>query len=154
MQIVRMLVCIDGSTASLAASRVTIELARQWKCRLRAVYVVESSDRDEETAPDVLERLRESGGAILARVEAMAREAGVECEGVLLEGVPFDVILADARRWNADVIVMGRTGRTGPGRALLGSEAERVLEFADRPVLIVPASERGAAGPRPEGIKA
>jgi nucleotide-binding universal stress UspA family protein len=36
------------------------------------------------------------------------------------------------------MVIMGRTGRTGPGRALLGSEAERVLEFADRPVLIVP----------------
>jgi nucleotide-binding universal stress UspA family protein len=56
----------------------------------------------------------------------------------LLEGVPFDTILDDAREWKADVILMGRTGRTGPGRALLGSEAERVLEFTDRPVLIVP----------------
>lgn len=47
-------------------------------------------------------------------------------------------ILDDARAWKADIVIMGRTGRTGPGRALLGSEAERVLEFTDRPVLIVP----------------
>ena len=74
-------------------------------------------------------------------------------DGALLEGVPFDVILEDARAWRADLIVMGRTGHTGPGGALLGSEAERVLEFSDRPVLIVPTNEipnaaalRAAAG--------
>ena len=39
---------------------------------------------------------------------------------------------------------MGRTGRRGPGRALVGSEVERVLEFTDWPVIVVPESAKTA----------
>lgn len=142
METGRILVCTDGSRASLSAARIAIDLAGRWHSRVRAVYVVERAEVDGSTGADVAARLRDSGVAILDRIAAMGSEQGVTVEKALLEGVPFDLILDDARKWNADVIVMGRTGRTGPGRALLGSEAERVLEFSDRPVLIVPATER------------
>ena len=141
MQTARILVCTDGSRASLEAARQAIDLARRWRSELRAVYVIERANLDGEAEADVVARLRESGRAILERIRALAAAEGVTVDGALLEGVPFDVILEDARAWKADVIVMGRTGRTGPGRALLGSEAERVLEFSDRPVLIVPTTE-------------
>lgn len=141
METARILVCTDGSRASLEAARQAIDLARRWRSELRAVYVIEHADLDGEADADVVARLRESGRAILERIATMAAAQGVRVDGVLLEGVVFDVILEDARAWKADLIVMGRTGRTGPGRALLGSEAERVLEFSDRPVLIVPTTE-------------
>jgi hypothetical protein len=34
---------------------------------------------------------------------------------------------------------MGRTGRRGPGRALVGTQVEHVLEFTEWPVIVVPA---------------
>lgn len=71
----------------------------------------------------------------------MAVEQDVKAEPKILEGVPFEAILRDARERSADLIVMGRSGRTGTGRILAGSEAERVLEFTDRPVLIVPSTD-------------
>lgn len=145
METKRILVCADGSRASLGAARLAIDLAQRWQSALRAVYVVEGAVIDGEPAADVLARLKESGRAILERIAGLAAARGVAVETGLLEGVPFDVILQDARAWHADVIVMGRTGRTGPGRALLGTEAERVLEFSDRPVLIVPSTEIEAA---------
>jgi nucleotide-binding universal stress UspA family protein len=141
METERILVCVDGSLASLEAARAAIGLAKRWHSQVRIVYVVEKSDIDGVTNADVLDRLRDSGRAILGRITETAAAQGVTVAQRLVEGVPFDAILADARQWNADVIVMGRTGRTGPGRALLGSEAERVLEFTDRPVLIVPTTE-------------
>lgn len=141
MQTARLLLCSDGSRASLEAARLAIDLARRWRSVLRAVYVVERAEVDGAVEQDVLTRLRQGGHAILDHIAALAAEQGVTVERALLEGVPFDVILEDAKAWHADVIIMGRTGRTGPGRALLGSEAERVLEFSDRPVLIVPTTE-------------
>lgn len=141
METARILVCTDGSRASLEAARVAIDLARRWNSELRVVYVVERAALDGQSDPDVAARLKDSGRAILDRITSLAASQGVAVAGALLEGVPFDVILEDADAWKADVIVMGRTGRTGPGRALLGSEAERVLEFSDRPVLIVPTTE-------------
>jgi nucleotide-binding universal stress UspA family protein len=112
---------------------------------LRAIYVVERDDGDGVSDARSMDQLRQSGMAIITRVAGLARAQGVEVEAAVLEGIPFEVILEDARRWKADLVLMGRTGRTGPGRALLGSEAERVLEFTDRPVLIVPATEAGPA---------
>lgn len=145
MQISRLYTAVDGSHASLEAARMALDLASQWKCSVRAVYVVEPEAPDGAIgAETTAARLRDSGRSILARIVELGRQKKVAVETRLLEGVPFEAILADARAWKADIIVMGRTGRTGPGRALLGTEAERVLEFADRPVVIVPASEAPA----------
>jgi nucleotide-binding universal stress UspA family protein len=141
----RLLVCVDGSRASLEAARYAIDLASTLHGRLRVIYVVERDDVDGLNDPALVDRLRQSGLVTIARFAALAQSQGVEVEQSVLEGIPFQVILDDARRWKADLVLMGRTGRTGPGRALLGSEAERVLEFTDRPVLIVPMTEPAPA---------
>lgn len=141
MEVRKLLVCVDGSRASLEAARVGIDLAGGWHSEVRAVYVVETSGIDGAPDPAQTARLRDSGRAILARIGDIAAAKGVKMAQELLEGEPFDAILGYARTWHADMIVMGRTGRTGPGRALLGSAAERVLEFTERPVLIVPTLE-------------
>jgi nucleotide-binding universal stress UspA family protein len=137
----RILVCVDGSRASVEAARAAIDLAARWKSEVRAVFVIETGDIDGRPGPELVERRRASARAILSRIAEMGQLKAVNVAQELLEGVPFEAILRDARAWKADVIVMGRTGRTGPGRALLGSEAERVLEFTERPVLIVPTLE-------------
>ena len=49
------------------------------------------------------------------------------------------VILDEAVSWGADLIVMGKLGKRGVSRILLGSVAERVIEFANLPVLLVNA---------------
>lgn len=139
METERILVCTDGSRASMEAARVAIDLARRWQSDLRVIYVIEQREAEAEADADA--RLEESARAILERITALAAAKRVRIDSALLKGVPFDVILEDARSWKADLIVMGRTGRTGPGRALVGTEAERVLEFSDRPVLIVPQTE-------------
>jgi nucleotide-binding universal stress UspA family protein len=65
------------------------------------------------------------------------RGEGVSVTAVLRNGVPHEEIhrIADAER--ADLIVVGTHGRTGAGRLLLGSVAERVIRTATRPVLSV-----------------
>ena len=49
-----------------------------------------------------------------------------------------------ARDLGADLIAMGHVGRRSRTRVLLGSVAERVLEFAPCPVLVVRQAEDGA----------
>ena len=49
-----------------------------------------------------------------------------------------DVIVANARKWRADLIVMGTHGRSGFERWVLGSVTEKVLRKAPCPVLTVP----------------
>ena len=142
METARVYLCVDGSRASLVAVGAAIDLCRRWQSSLRVAYVVEAVEGGDGRASKARrEDMRASGRSMLKRVEAMAAGREVKAEPKILEGVPFEAILRDAREWNADLIVMGRSGRTGTGRIMLGSEAERVLEFTDRPVLIVPSTD-------------
>ena len=55
---------------------------------------------------------------------------------ILREGGPHEVILTEADNWGADLIVMGKLGKRGVSRILLGSVAERVIEFTGLPVML------------------
>ena len=52
------------------------------------------------------------------------------------EPIPV-TLLAAAAKAHADLIVMGTHGRSGIGRAVLGSVAESLLRAATLPVLLV-----------------
>ena len=54
---------------------------------------------------------------------------------------PFDEIVRTAKTFNADLIIIGTHGRTGFKRAFLGSTAERVVQHAHCPVLVVRQKE-------------
>jgi nucleotide-binding universal stress UspA family protein len=53
-------------------------------------------------------------------------------------GDPAHEIVAAAREWGADLIVVGTHGRQGIGRVFLGSVAETVLRHAPCAVLVIP----------------
>jgi nucleotide-binding universal stress UspA family protein len=97
--------------------------------RIASTATASVSIRDDREA---LER------ELLGRLQAIALP-GEEC---LVEvGLPAETILAQAREWEADLIVMGTHGRTGLAHFLNGSVAERVVRHARGPVLI--EHERG-----------
>ena len=144
-----LLLCVDGSPASIAATHVALRLARDGGASVHALFVVEDSGLAAlvDAAIDGHgsgAELAGTGVALLARIRTMADEAGVPIECSTESGEPFERVLAVAERVRPDFIVMGRTGRKGPGRALVGSEVERVLEFTEWPVVVVPTRpERG-----------
>jgi len=142
------LLCVDGSLAGTAATRVALRLASEVGARLHALYVVEDSglaalvDRtiDGHGADD---RLAQTAESLQTRMRAMAEEAGVDIDWILDSGEPFDRIIERARMLQPRFIVMGRAGRRGPGRALVGSQVEHTLEFTEWPVIVVPATAPG-----------
>jgi nucleotide-binding universal stress UspA family protein len=78
--------------------------------------------------------------SIRAALEGIALErlgSAVAREFLIESGEPATLILAAARRLNADLIAMATHGRKGGADALLGSVAERVLRGAKQPVLVV-----------------
>jgi nucleotide-binding universal stress UspA family protein len=79
------------------------------------------------------------------RASNAARAAGARPQTVLVEdfgGRVADAIVKQAKRWRADLIVMGTHGRRGVKRALLGSDADLVVRYSPVPVLLIPASGR------------
>jgi nucleotide-binding universal stress UspA family protein len=79
----------------------------------------------------------------LATEAAALRARGLEVRPVLREGYPADQIVEVAEVLAADLVVVGRRGHDAFTHLLLGSTAERVVQRAPAPVLVVP--RRGAA---------
>jgi nucleotide-binding universal stress UspA family protein len=161
----RILVPVDGSNASMIGLRQALALAKDQNARVRILNVVDESvmipmmDTAGATVyTDVIGSLRDEGQQVLAKACLLAEKQGVRVEGVQMDSRArpvSEIILADARRSKADVIVMGTHGRRGLNRLLLGSDAERVLRDSPIPVLLTrrepPARRRGskaAAKPR------
>jgi nucleotide-binding universal stress UspA family protein len=68
------------------------------------------------------------------------RGTGVAVETVLLGARGnrvADLIVKQAKKWHADLIVLGTHGRRGVARVLMGSDAEIVVRETPVPVLLV-----------------
>jgi nucleotide-binding universal stress UspA family protein len=139
----RILVPVDGSRYSLDAVCLASQMARFHDSDLMILHVVDESLLDQlarfakKNREAIREELKESAQGFLDDMQRQASQEAVSSEIMIQEGVPHEIILEEAARWGADLIVMGKLGRRGITRILLGSVAERVIEFSDIPVLVV-----------------
>jgi nucleotide-binding universal stress UspA family protein len=86
--------------------------------------------------------LRKRGSQVLRNAEALVRRNGLKCTAVLLEaqtGPAADLIVRQAKKARADLIVIGTHGRRGLRRLILGSDAEQIVRTAPVPVMLVRA---------------
>lgn len=128
----RVLIAVDDSTASFEAARTAARLVAGTEARLRVLTVVSSASGDPATSRSLLEHVaRDIVGAGVPRASI---------ETVVRTGEPFRLILEEAAAWNADLIVMAVSDGRGLRSPYVGSETEHVLEFTDRPVLVVPGA--------------
>lgn len=81
---------------------------------------------------------------MLHRVSALAAAARLELQTRVLTGEIAPAILHDAREWQADLVVLGKSSRSASGEPYIGARSRHVLEFADQPVVIVPPPEAAA----------
>jgi nucleotide-binding universal stress UspA family protein len=74
----------------------------------------------------------------LTEIERVAREAEVPCVTVIKEQQhPHRAILQAAVENDCGLIVMASRGRSEVSSLFIGSETQKVLAYADRPVLVV-----------------
>lgn len=151
----RILVPVDGSVISTLGLRHAIALAKSQRARLRVLNVLDEKlivpalgGYSEADVKAILSGMSAAGRDAVEDAAALASKSGVKPETAVVEGrgrLVSEVIVGDAKRWRADLIVMGTHGRRGFNRLLMGSDAERVLSDAPVPVLLV---RRGKAKPR------
>jgi len=148
----KIFVPIDGSAASNLGLKEAIKLAKAQGAKLRLFHLVDEyvavSSMDGVTLDtgDLLETLRETGRKVIAKAEAQARRSGLKPESLMLEsfgGRAADFIVQQAKKWGADLIVLGTHGRRGVKRLVLGSDAEQVVRTTPVPVLLVRAKDTG-----------
>jgi nucleotide-binding universal stress UspA family protein len=140
----RLLHPTDFSKASSAAFARAVAEAKQRRSELVLVHVlapVIPVAGEGYVSPSIYEQMSASARAWaqkqMDRLVAKAKTARVRVRGLLLEGVAHEQIVRAAKRYRADLIVIGTHGRTGVARFFLGSVAARVAATAPCPVLTV-----------------
>lgn len=140
----RILVPIDGSQTANRGMAEAIKLAKDQKAALRLLHVVDQAAlaRYPEATlygADLPKVLEKQGQEILAKAEAAVREHGLKVDTVFHRKLArvADVIIQQAEKWPADIIVLGTHGRRGVDRLVLGSDAELVVRASPVPVLLI-----------------
>jgi nucleotide-binding universal stress UspA family protein len=134
----------DFSERSAYAFGLACSLARDHGARLTVLHVVPPPMAEAVGGVMTPEPDRhEEEWARLRRL--LPTDSGIPVEHLLAEGEAGEAIVRAARECNCDLIVMGTHGRTGLGRALLGSVAEKVLRQAPCPVVTVKAPPAAGA---------
>ncbi len=154
----KILVPVDGSHTSTRGLQEAVRLAKDQHARIRLMHVVDqwsviqSAGMDGGGAADILDMLEASGAKALNSAKTLADRSGVKSEAVIfrnLSGRVADLIIKEARKWRADLIVMGTHGRRGISHALLGSDAEAVVRLSGVPVMLVRGAPAAVKKNRP-----
>lgn len=152
----RILVPVDGSRTSELGLKTALKLAKANAGTVWLLHVVEESavllSGDYATGAYIDQLFRDlvaNGKTILSRSASLAKRQGIRTKTVLVEDLGgrrvADLIVQQARKARADVIVIGTHGRRGLRRVVMGSDAEQVVRTAPVPVLLVRSPARSSA---------
>jgi len=137
----KILIPTDGSDYSLHAAEYGLSIAKQQNAQITIMYVLDEVVIDRFThvteREDIEKNLKEDGQHYVNFVLGLAEKEGVKANSLIVKGRPFEQIVHLANGLNMDLIVMGTYGRRGADRILIGNVAERVIEYAHCPVLVV-----------------
>lgn len=129
----------DIDTAKVAVKEAA-NLAKALGASLHVVTALESDDTEVVRVGSDEWQLSDSDAAISVIRDYMSSlMVGVDYTIGVLRGAPADVLLAEAERLNADLIVVGNVRMQGIGR-VLGSVGSGVVHHAPCSVLIVKTS--------------
>jgi nucleotide-binding universal stress UspA family protein len=135
----RLLLSTDGSEYSEGAVRESIKLAKRCSCKLSVVSVIETNPQFEAMAPQVVEKTEKEARKYLEAVQERARKEGIDCNLIIHRGEDsYKYIVDEAVKNKISMIVMGKRGRTGIKRLMMGSVTARVIGHAPCSVLVVP----------------
>lgn len=145
----RILIPVDGSATSSCALQEAIKLAREHSAQLELVHVYEDIlywlDESYINYTELQETIRLNAEKLLVTAQAEVIQANLSVETKLLEAKNNrieNVIITEAERWHADLIVIGTHGRSGFSRLMLGSVAEGIARLSSIPVLLIRCAEK------------
>jgi len=143
MDIRTILVPFDFSEYAERAFHNALDLAEKWHSRLLLLHVVPAPSYPPMVMGTYFNPT-DFEASLRAEAETRATEfvtkvgrPGVPVDVRVVVGDPFADICRIGEQEQVALIVMGSHGRTGFGRVLLGSVAERVVRHAPCPVLVV-----------------
>jgi nucleotide-binding universal stress UspA family protein len=130
------LIATDGSPSARAALATTVAFPWPRTSLVRGV-VVSPLDWVRSPSPQVRRAFGQTFIAVASTARRTLARRWPDVEVANVEGRPVDGILREARRFRADVIVVGWRGYGAFRRIVVGSVSRGVVEQARRAVLVV-----------------
>jgi nucleotide-binding universal stress UspA family protein len=141
-----LVVAVSGSDASVSAAKYAILMARQYRCRLCAVYVVDTATIRQltlskifiqEESMDYERSLEANGERYLSFVEELARAKGVKVEREIRKGAVYTEILTVAEEKKADLIILGGWEKDRSARDIISHAHREIMVGAKCSVFLV-----------------
>jgi nucleotide-binding universal stress UspA family protein len=133
------LLATDGSEFAAGAEALVVDLVRRFGGKVTAMQAVLFDPELETLAVDLQQKQEQAAQNALHETAVRLDRQGVNCATLIRHGqYPHQEIMDAAQEIKADLIVMGRRGRRGLARLMLGDTTARVVAQATRPVLVVP----------------
>ena len=134
----KVLLAIDDSKCSEAATQAVVAQYPPLGTQVQILNVVHLAvPITPSYAGWFLEEGLKHAQEVVRRAEQLLNSAGYTVQAAVEEGEPKATIIDYAKRWNADLIVVGSHGRKGVERFLMGSVAEAVARHAPCSVEII-----------------
>ena len=138
-------VAVTGSDASVLAAKYAIVMAKMYRCRLTAVYVVDIATIRQLTLSKIFiqdegneyaNSLKANGERYLAFVDELARTKGVKIERAIRSGAVYTEILTLADEKKADLIVLGGWEKDRSARDIISHSHREIMNNAKCSVLL------------------
>jgi nucleotide-binding universal stress UspA family protein len=137
---------VTGSDASILAAKYAIVMAKAYRCKMTAVYVVDTATIRQltlskifiqEESQDYEKSLTANGERYLSFVEELARAKGVRIEREIRQGAVYTEILTVADDRKADLIVLGGWEKDRSPRDIISHAHREIMVNAKCSVLLV-----------------
>ena len=137
---------VTGSDASILAAKYAIVMAKAYRCRLSAVYVVDTATIRQlalskifiqEESIEYEKSLEANGERYLSFVEELARAKGVKIEREIRKGAVYTEVLTAAGERKADLIVLGGWEKERSARDIISQAHREIMFGAKCSVLLV-----------------
>jgi nucleotide-binding universal stress UspA family protein len=139
-------VAITGSDASILAAKYAIVMAKAYRCKMTAAYVVDTATIRQltlskifiqEESQDYEKSLTSNGERYLSFVEELARAKGVKIDREIRWGAVYTEILTLADDRKADLIILGAWEKDRSARDIISQAHREIMVNAKCSVLLV-----------------
>jgi nucleotide-binding universal stress UspA family protein len=134
----QIIVGYDGSDCARAALDTAADAAIALSDELVVVFAYEINRMGGEVE-DYAKSVQERADEVLGHAKSQAAAKGVEIETVVVQEKPAAALVRLADERDARLIVVGTRGESPLKGALVGSTPHKLIQLADRPVVVVPS---------------
>lgn len=132
----KILVGFDGSEGAEQALNRAMMMMEPYG-DLIVLAVVPSPDDHTFVDGEIYKKLNKKAQNLINDVITDLGEHEFKISGIVEEGDPANIIIEVANDLDVDLIVLGSKGKSEFGRYLIGSVANKVVQYAHKPVMVV-----------------